>query len=69
MCVEPQRAGGNGWIKPDFLPPRGFIAAAVHLAMMPTTQGHGELIADLATECPALGEAQMVRVRRDAAAD
>jgi hypothetical protein len=41
----------------------------MHLAMMPSTQRHGELITDLAPERPGLGEAQMMRVRRVATAD
>jgi hypothetical protein len=41
----------------------------MYLAMMPSAQGHGELIADLATESPGLGETQMMRVRRAATAD
>jgi len=49
--------------------PCGFIATAMHLAMVPSAQGHGELIADLATERPGLGKAQMMRVRWAAAAD
>jgi hypothetical protein len=39
------------------------------LAMVSSTQRHGELIADLATESAGLGEAQMMRVRRGATAD
>ena len=41
----------------------------MHLAMMSSTQGDRELIADLAAESPGLGEAQMMRVRRAATAD
>jgi hypothetical protein len=41
----------------------------MHLAMVPSAQRHGELIADLATESAGLGEAQMMRVRRGATAD
>jgi hypothetical protein len=69
MRFDPQCAGSNGRIKHGFPPPRGFIATAMYLAMVPSTQGHGELIADLATECPGLGEAQMLRVGRAATAD
>jgi hypothetical protein len=69
MRFEPQCAGSNGRIKHGFPPPRGFIATAVEFAMVSSTQRHRELIADLATECPGLGEAQMMRVRRAATAD
>jgi hypothetical protein len=34
MRREPQRARGLGWIEPEFLPPSGFIAVAMELAMM-----------------------------------
>jgi len=37
MRFEPQRAGRAGRINPGALPPFGFIAAAVKLAMVPAT--------------------------------
>jgi hypothetical protein len=36
----------------------------MHLTMMPSTQRHGEFIADLAAECPALRESQVVGIAR-----
>jgi hypothetical protein len=69
MRFEPKRAGRDGRIKPGFLPPSGFVTTAMHLALVPSAQRHGELIADLAPECSGLGKAQMMRVRRAAAAD
>ena len=48
MRLQPQRAGGDGWIKAGIFPPCGFIATAMGLAMMTPAQRHGELIADLA---------------------
>jgi hypothetical protein len=62
MRFKPQRAGRNGRIYSYLLPPRGFVAAAMHLAMMPSTQRHSEFIADLSAECPALRESQVVSV-------
>jgi hypothetical protein len=62
MRLQPQRAGGNGRIDPNFPPPCSFVAATVDLAMVSATERDGELIADLATECPPLSEPQMVRV-------
>src|ERR1700676_3463172 len=62
MGFEPQRAGRNGWIHSYPPPPGGFVTAAMHLAMMPSTQGHSEFIADLAAECPALRESQVVGI-------
>ena len=37
--------------------------------MVPSAQRHGELIADLPAERTALGEAQMMRITRQTAAD
>ena len=42
---------------------------AVQLAMMAATERHGELVADLASQRASLRMAQMVSVRRLAAAD
>jgi hypothetical protein len=63
MGFEPQSAGGGDWIRRHFPPPNEFIAAAVDFAVMPPAQGDGELVADLASQSPTLGEAQMVGVR------
>jgi hypothetical protein len=60
--VQPQRAGTHGRINPGFAPPRGFVAATVHLAMVSSTQWNGVLIADLSSECPALGKSQVVGI-------
>ena len=62
MRFEPQCAGRYGRIYSCLPPPRGFVATAMHLAMMSATQGDGELVADLAPKCPALREAQVVSV-------
>ena len=37
MSFQPKRAGTNGRIYADFLPPFGFIAAAVELAVVSST--------------------------------
>src|SRR5262249_41629351 len=64
------RACGACWIEPEFLPPSGFITVTVQLAMMSPAQRHRELVvADLATECTRLREAQMVWIGRPPAAD
>ena len=63
MRLEPQGASRIGRIHSYLPPPSGFVATAVHLAMMSSTQGDGELIADLAAECPALRKAQVVGIR------
>ena len=36
----------------------------MHLAMMPSAQRHGELVADPAAECPVLREAKVMGVCR-----
>ena len=59
---EPQRARRNGRIYSYLPPPSGFIAKAMHLAMMSSTQRDSEFIADLAAESPGLRKAQMMRV-------
>jgi hypothetical protein len=50
MAFQPQGAGGKGRINARLFPPCRFIATAVNLPMMATTQGHSELIADFAAK-------------------
>ena len=50
------------------LPPRSLVAPPVKLAVVRTTERHGELVADPPTEGAGLSEAQMVRVARGAPA-
>jgi hypothetical protein len=69
MRVQPQRAGTDGRINPGVPPPRGFIAAVMDLAMVASTQGDGKLITDLSTECPALGESEVMSIRGSAPAN
>ena len=64
MRFQPQRPRGHGRINSRAPPPCGFIAEAMGLAMVTSTQWHGELVADLAPECPALREAKMVSIGR-----
>ena len=51
MGFKPKDASRGARIDTHLLPPRGFVAAAMHLAMMPPTEWNGELIADLTPEC------------------
>ena len=60
--LQPERAGSDSRINAGIFPPCGFIATAMDLAMMAAAQRHGELIADLATECAVLREAQMMGI-------
>ena len=69
MRLKPECAGGDGRIDPGVLPPCGFIAAVMHLAMVSSAQGNGVLIADFASECPALGKSKVVGIRGSAAAN
>jgi len=52
MAFQPQGTRGNGRIDAQLSPPCHFIATAVDLAMMATTQGNRELIADFAAKRP-----------------
>src|SRR5580698_6198842 len=69
MSFKPQLAGRDGRIDSRLAPPFGFIAMAVEFAVMSTAERHGELVADLATERPALGKAHMMGVAGVTAAD
>ena len=69
MRFEPQCAGGDGWIDGSLLPPLGFIAVMMHLAVVPPAQRHGELITDLSAQRLMLRKPKMMRVRRSAAAN
>jgi hypothetical protein len=62
MGFEPHCAGRNGWIYSYLPPPCSFVSTAMHLTMMPSTQGHGELITDLSAVGPALCKTQVVGV-------
>jgi hypothetical protein len=57
------------WVNASIFPPGGFITTAMGLAMMAAAQRHGELIADLATECALLREAQMMGICRPSPAN
>ena len=48
MRLQPQRAGGDGWIDSGFAPPSGFVTGSVHLAMMATAQRDDEFVAHFA---------------------
>ena len=56
-------------VDPQALPPRLLVASLMQLPMMPTAERHGELIADLKTDCPWLRKAQMVWIGRLPPAD
>jgi hypothetical protein len=62
MCLQPKDSSCIGWIDPGLFPPGGLIAAAMYFAVMPPTERHSELVADLAAERRCLGKAQMVSI-------
>lgn len=59
------------WCRIDsgFLPPRGFIAAAMDFAMMAAAQWYTELVTDFVSQCSTLREAQMMRLGELTTAD
>jgi hypothetical protein len=67
MGFAPERVGGGGRINVRPLPPGGFIAAAMHFAMMAAAERHGKFVAHLAAKRPVLGKAQMMRIGGGAA--
>ena len=69
MASQPQRASRIGGVDTSISPPCGFVAALVHLAMVPAAEWNRELIADLAAECSTLRKAKVVGVGRSAAAN
>jgi hypothetical protein len=62
MAFQPQGTSGKGRVDAGLSPPCRFIATAVNLAMMATTQGHSELIADFAAKRLWLRKPQMMSV-------
>lgn len=63
MRLTPQRTRFDHRIDSHLEPPHWFVAAAMNLAMVASAQGHGEFVANLATERPALGKAHVVGIR------
>ena len=68
-AIVPEFPGNLGRIDAGVLPPRGFIADAVHQPMMNAAERHRELVARLATQGPRLQVAQVMRVGWLAAAE
>src|ERR1700722_5385172 len=65
----PQLEGYGQRIDTDSSPPRGFIAVSVKITVMQSTDRDRIFVTDLAPNCARLGEANMVRLARRAAAD
>src|SRR6516162_64081 len=66
VLPKPQRHWNR--INVESLPPCGFVSGAMELAVMRPADRHDELIAHSAPECARLGEGEVMRVRRYAAA-
>jgi len=62
MGRQPQFSRGLRRINPGTAPPRRFIAMAMEFAMMTAAKRDGELVANFAAQCAALGKAQVVGV-------
>jgi hypothetical protein len=69
MRFSPQFLRDRSGIDSGPLPPCHFIAVTMDLAMVSAAERDGELVADLATERPALCEAEVVGVGRLPSAD
>jgi hypothetical protein len=65
----PKRASRFERVDAGFLPPGCFIAHAVHQPMVDSAERDSELVARLAAERAGLGEAEMMGIRRLAAAN
>jgi hypothetical protein len=69
MRCQPQHAGVHKRTKIGPVPLGRFTAMTMDLAMMSRAERYDELVADLAAERPALGEAQVMGVGGFAATD
>ena len=67
--VAPELFRDRSGVDLELPPPGPFIAAVVQLTMVCTAERDGVLVADLAAERSRLGEAEVVRIARRAAAD
>jgi hypothetical protein len=50
MFLQPKSSRRGGGIDADIIPPRGFVSATMHLAVMATAQWDGKLVADFAPQ-------------------
>src|SRR5579872_948219 len=69
MRPPPELQRERHWIDVRFFPPRLFIAMSMDFAVMQPADGHRVLIANLSAERARLGEAQMMSVGREPAAN
>jgi hypothetical protein len=62
MALQPKRASRGDSVDIGLVPPRGFITAAMHLAMMTTAERDRELIANLSPQSRGLCKPEMMRI-------
>jgi hypothetical protein len=62
MCLQPKHASGGGRINASLVPPRGFITAPMHLAMMTTAERYREFIASFSAQSRGLCKTEMMRI-------
>ena len=62
ICFQPKLARDLIRIDGGFLPPRHFVADAMHFTMVDSTKWNGEFVTHLASEGARLGESQMMGV-------
>ena len=67
--MRPQSCGNEMRVDTNPVPPCGFVAAAVDLAMVNTAERHRELVAHFATERPRLRRSKMMGIRGLTATD
>src|SRR6516164_7638847 len=69
MAFQPKRASRGGSIDTGLVPPRGFVTAAMHLAMMTTAERDRELIANFSAQSRGLCKAEMMCIGGTATAN
>src|SRR6516225_9939131 len=62
MCLQPKHASSGGRINAGLVPPRGFITAPMHLAMMTTAERHRKLITSFSAQSRWLYKTEMMRI-------
>jgi hypothetical protein len=62
MALQPKRASRGGSIGANLIPPRGFVTAAMYLAMMTTAERDRELIANFSAQSGWLCKPEMMRI-------
>src|SRR6516164_1797957 len=62
MCLQPKHASSGGRINAGLVPPRGFITAPMHLAVMTTAERYRELITSFSAQSRWLCKTEMMRI-------